>query len=80
MKQSSQRVIQQGNDLFREIALANGETFTVSYRDVWLIIVLVHDFAGNWDTLIDRWRGELKTAMYRRDTIEGLLSHLRHLR
>ncbi len=72
--------VSQGNDLFREIALANGETFTVTYWDVWLIIVLIHDFAGDWDRLIDHWRGELESTMYRRDTIEGLLSHLRHLR
>lgn len=70
----------QGNDLFREIALANGKTFTVTYWDVWLIIVLAHDFAGDWTALIDHWRGELKTGWQRRDELEGWLSHLLHLR
>jgi hypothetical protein len=80
MGTSSRGAVQQGNDLFREIALANGETFTITNWDVWLIIVLTHDFAGDWDALIDHWRGELTTAVYRRDTTEGLLSHLLHLR
>lgn len=80
MGTSSHGGTSQGNDLFREITLADGGTFTVVYWDLWLIIVLTYDFAGNWDALIDRWRDELKTAPSRQDTIEGLLSHLLHLR
>lgn len=80
MGTSSRGVVQQGNDLFQEMTLANGKTFTITYWDVWLIIVLTYDFAGDWGVLIDHWREELTTAMYRRDAIEGLLSHQFHLR
>ena len=80
MTASSARATQQGNDPFLEIRSVTGATFAVTYWDLWLIIVLVYDFATDWDRLIEHWRGELKTGWQRRDELESWLSHLLHLR
>lgn len=47
---------------------------------MWLIIVLVSDFASDWNRLIEHWRGELKIGWQRRDELEGWLNHARHVR
>jgi hypothetical protein len=81
MPTQPRRVIRYGNDICQEIALPTGGTFVVTYWDVWFAIVLVADFASDWDKLADHLSQEVKTSYsFRRYATEGFLCHLQHLR
>jgi hypothetical protein len=72
-----------GNDLYREIsAPGKRRKLPITYWDVWFLVVLLTDFAGDWEKLADRLRQERQGASLfsRRDTAEELLNHLRGLR
>jgi hypothetical protein len=51
----------------------------LSYWDLWMLIVLVGHFNGNWDAFIDHLKEKLKTISFDREKAEGLLNHLRCL-
>ena len=73
--------IRYGNDLYREM-LPSGATnpLKVTYWDLWIAIVLIREFAGDWDKLCDHFRAEKSGYSYRRYQAEELLHHLRLLR
>lgn len=68
-----------GNDLFREITLADAsEPFKVTYWDLWFVVILLNEFEADWKELIDHFRGEMLEWSTRR-VAEPLLNHLKHL-
>lgn len=72
---------QAGNDLYREIILPNMVVpFRVTYWDLWLTIILITQFGGDWESMIDDTRKQAKSDLWKRDRGEGLLNHLRNLR
>lgn len=69
-----------GNDLFREISLPDAtEPFRVTYWDVWFVVILLNEFEGEWQGLINHFRAGTM-ELYGRDIEEPLLNHLKHLR
>ena len=52
----------------------------ISYWDFWMAIVLIEDFAGDWDRLVARLRHDLSGLSFRHYAAEGVLNHLLHLR
>jgi hypothetical protein len=52
----------------------------LTYWDLWLLVVLLTDFAGDWEQLAKRFHAESGALSLRRDSVEGLLNHLRGLR
>lgn len=72
--------ISDGNDLYREIILANNRTFPVMYWDVWISILLSTQFAGDWDAMLAHFREQAKTSSWQQDHAEGMVNHLRLLR
>ena len=72
---------QAGNDLYREIILPNTIVpFRVTYWDLWLTIILITQFSGDWESMIEDTRQQAKSDLWKRDRGEGLLNHLRNLR
>ena len=67
-----------GNDLFREISLPDAEPFRVTYWDMWFVVVLLNEFEGEWEELINHFRAGTM-ELYGRDIEEPLLNHLKHL-
>lgn len=68
-----------GNDLFREISLpGTTEPFSVTYWDLWFVVILLNQFEGEWERLIYHFRAGTMEP-YGRDIDEPLLSHLKHL-
>jgi len=81
MMTQSQRATRYGNDIYREIVLpASGEALSVTYWDVWLAVVLVNEFGGDWEKLADHLRSEREKATFRGYAAEGFLHHLHMLR
>ncbi|MDE3090810.1 MAG: hypothetical protein KGJ80_15650, partial [Chloroflexota bacterium] len=77
----SRAVTHHGNDLYREIVLpAAREIFKVTDWDVWMLVVLVNEFGGDWEKLANHLRRERFSAPYRDLAVEGFLNHLRLLR
>jgi hypothetical protein len=70
-----------GNDHFLTIKLRRQRHgLALTYWDLWLLVVLLADFAGDCEQLANRFRDEIRALSPRRDTAEGLLSHLHELR
>ncbi|MBI4671906.1 MAG: hypothetical protein HY741_09610 [Chloroflexi bacterium] len=81
MPTSPRRVTHHGNDLFREIKLpAARKLFKVTYWDVWVLVVLVNEFNGDWDKFADQLRHADQGIVFVQREIEGILNHLRLLR
>jgi len=51
-----------------------------TYWDLWLLMIVVQYFKGDWDALAEHFRTKAKSGGFERDRAEGLLNHLRHLR
>ena len=70
-----------GNEVCLELARpVTGPTTVITYWDFWMAIVLVLDFAGDWDRLLKRLRQDLTGLSSRHYAAEGVLNHLLHLR
>lgn len=72
-----------GNDLYRKIsAPGKRRKLSSTYWDAWFLVVLLTDFAGDWEKLADRLRHDRQGSglFSRRDAAEALLSHLHALR
>ncbi len=70
-----------GNDRRHKIQVPGQRpALVLTYWDIWLIVVLLTDFAGDWEQLANRFRADCGALSSRRDTAEGLLNHLRRLR
>ena len=75
------RDIRYGNDLYREIPSPDGnKPFQVTYWDLWVAILLVREFDGDWDRMYDHFRAEKARYSYQRYKAEELLNHLYLLR
>ena len=57
-----------------------GQTMVISYWDFWMAVVLIEDYAGDWDRLVARLRHDLSGLSFRHYAAEGVLNHLIHLR
>ena len=78
---AKRRGIRYGNDLYREIPSPDGnKPFQVTYWDLWVAILLVREFDGDWDRMCDHFRVEKAGYSYRRHKAEELLNHLYLLR
>ncbi len=77
------RDIRYGNDTYRSIRLPNvGEPFQVTHWDLWIVLLVVRKFDGDWDEMRDHLHAE-KTdsrSFFRRDKAEELIHHLDRLR
>jgi hypothetical protein len=70
-----------GNDLYLTLKVPGQRRgLALTYWDLWLLIVLLTDFAGDWEQLANRFRDEIRAVSSRRDVAEGLLNHLHALR
>ncbi len=70
-----------GNDHFLTLTVPGKRRgLALTYWDLWLLIVLLTDFAGDWEQLAKRFHAESGALSLRRDMAEGLLNHLRGLR
>jgi hypothetical protein len=68
-----------GNDLYGEITSPDErQSLQVTYWDLWIVLTLVHQFDGDWETMVDYLRFKRQQISYR-DQVEGLLSHVRAL-
>jgi hypothetical protein len=75
------RDIRYGNDLYREISSPKAKKpLKVTYWDLWIAVVLVHEFDGDWDKLRDHFRAQKGGYSFRRYKAEELMNHLRMLR
>ena len=75
------RDIRYGNDLYREISSPKAKKpLKVTYWDLWIAVVLVHEFDGDWDKLRDHFRAQKSGHSFRRYKAEELMHHLRMLR
>ena len=73
---TKKRVITYGNDLFQTLACPNGKVVAVTFWDLWIIMVVVEGFNGDWDALSN----QLISSRYGRDLKEGMLHHVKNLR
>jgi hypothetical protein len=65
-----------GNVLFAEIPLKpSGEVLSLSYWDLWFLMILVKQFAGDWNALAEHFR-QNKTSS---ETTDGCINHAREL-
>jgi hypothetical protein len=81
MTTNRRREIHHGNDLYREIRLPSAKKpLKLTYWDLWIAIILVDEFAGDWDKLCDRVRSEKTGYSFRHYKAEELLNHLYLLR
>src|SRR5258708_21404545 len=70
-----------GNDPYRAIKVSGQRRgLALTYWDLWFLVVLLTDFAGDWEQLAHRFRADGGALSPRRDTAEGLLNHLNELR
>lgn len=68
-----------GNDLFRNVMVSDSDTpFKVTYWDLWFAVVLLNEFEGDWNQLLNHFRAETM-VLYGRDNAEPHLNHLKHL-
>ncbi|MBE2202522.1 MAG: hypothetical protein IAE79_28180 [Anaerolinea sp.] len=75
-EKESKRIVRKGNDLFREVQRPdNDEIWLVANWDLWFLVVLLNEFDGDWQKMINHLRHHISNH----DTIEAQLSHLRHL-
>jgi hypothetical protein len=75
------RDIRYGNDLYREISSPKAKKpLKVTYWDLWIAVVLVHEFEGDWDKLRDHFRVQKGRYSFQRYKAEELMNHLRMLR
>jgi hypothetical protein len=78
---AKRRDIRYGNDLYREIPFPDAnKPFQVTYWDLWVAVLLVREFDGDWDSMYDHFRAEKAGYSYRRYKAEELLNHLYLLR
>jgi len=77
---AKRRDIRYGNDLYREILPPGaGKPLKLTYWDLWIAIVVIREFEGDWDKLYDHLRAEKSGYSFRRYYAEELLHHLRLL-
>ena len=70
-----------GNDHYHTLkAPGNRRGLALTHWDLWFIVVLLTDFAGDWEQFANRFRADSRAPSLRRDAAEGLLNHLRGLR
>jgi hypothetical protein len=75
----AKRVIYRGNETFREItAPETGQTLRITYWDLWFIVALLNEFAGDWDEMINHFRQGTQ-GINARYLAEPMLSHLHRL-
>jgi hypothetical protein len=68
-----------GNDLFRQIQLPDSQAvWDVTYWDLWYLIILLTEYEGDWQAMIDQFRPG-HVIGYARETTEAKFSHLTHL-
>lgn len=73
--------IRYGNDLYREILPPGAKKpLKITYWDLWMAAVLVHEFDGDWDKLCDHFRAQKGGHSFRRSKAEALMNHLHLLR
>jgi hypothetical protein len=78
---AKRRDIRYGDDLYREIPSPDADkSFQVTYWDLWVAVLLVREFDGDWDSMYDHFRVEKAGYSYRRYKAEELLNHLYLLR
>lgn len=68
----------EGNDLYRKIALSKNRMFTVTYWDLWLLILQDTHFAGDWAAMLDHFRAQ--ASSWGRDKAEGIVNHAQCLK
>lgn len=69
-----------GTDVFREMVLPeSGELWTVTYWDIWFLVVLLDKYAGDWDEMLASFEEDLD-AFSSRYEMEPKFSHLWRLR
>ena len=55
-----------GNDLYREIASPDErQPLQVTYWDLWIVLALIRQFDGNWDSMIDHLHVKRQELSYR---------------
>jgi len=69
-----------GSHCYRKIPLSGKRIFSVTYWDLWLLILQFVYFAGDWETLLGHFRAEAKTSSWNRDKAEGIVNHALHLK
>jgi hypothetical protein len=70
-----------GNDHYLTLKVPGKRRgLALTYWDLWLLVILLADFAGDWEQLANRFRADGGALSPRRDTAEGLLNHLNELR
>jgi hypothetical protein len=70
-----------GKDFYKEIT--NPKTkkpLSITYWDLWIAIVLVRYWAGDWDKLIESLRCKMKRSFSLPYDFEALTNHIRWLR
>ncbi|MFO7684280.1 MAG: hypothetical protein R6X34_29975 [Chloroflexota bacterium] len=78
-EKESKRIVRKGNDLFREVQWPDSdEIWLVSNWDLWFLVVLLNEFDGDWQKMINYLRHNTQST-YSRGSVEAKLSHLRHL-
>ena len=69
-----------GNDFFQEISIPNSdETFSASYWDLWIAIILKTQFYNDIDKMISDLRTKAKTSINLKYEYEELLNHVEQL-
>lgn len=72
---------QSGNDLYHQINLSDtGESFPVTFWDLWFILLLTGSFSNDWEALREHFQQQATALSWRRDQAEGALNHLLMLR
>ncbi len=69
-----------GNDLFCEMTPGGaGSSLSLTYWDLWMVMILASHFEGDWDKLLDHFRQHAKATSFNRETAEGYLNHAKYL-
>jgi hypothetical protein len=81
MTTKRRRDIRYGNDLYWEIRPPGArKPLKITYWDLWIALILVREFDGDWESLIDHFRAEKSGYSFRMYKAEEVLNHLRLLR
>lgn len=70
----------EGNDLYRKIALPKKRMFTVTYWDLWLLILQDTHFAGDWAAMLKHFHAQAQASSWDSDKAEGIVNHALHLK
>jgi len=69
-------VMPDGNELYREVILPNTRVFPITYWNLWIAILLSSQFGGDWEAMLDYFRGHIQMPYWQRDPAEGIVNHL----